>query len=105
MTERTREIGLRKAVGATRTRILVDYLLEGVALAGASGIAGWAVAYGLAAMVNQLPKQEMFGGLPVDGSTTALAFGALAVVAVASAAWPAWRAANLTPVEALRYER
>jgi ABC-type antimicrobial peptide transport system permease subunit len=48
---------------------------------------------------------EMFGGLPVSGSTTALAFGALSVIAVASAFWPAWRAAALTPVEALRYER
>ena len=52
-----------------------------------------------------MPKQEMFGGLPVNGTTTALAFGALAIIAVASALWPAWRAASLTPVEALRYER
>jgi len=58
-----------------------------------------------AAAVNQLPKKEMFGGLPVDGATTAIAFGALVVIAVASALWPAWRAANLTPVEALAYER
>ena len=62
----------------------------------------WLGAYGLAAAVNQLPKQEMFAGLPVDGGTTAMAFGALAVIAVASAMWPAWRAAHPTPVEALR---
>ena len=105
VTERTREIGLRKAVGATRARILIDYLLEGLVLAGASGLGGWLGAYAIASAVNQLPKQEMFGGLPVDGNTTALAFGALALVAVASALWPAWRAANLTPVEALSYER
>ena len=105
VTERTREIGLRKAVGATRMRILIDYFLEGVMLAGLSGLAGWAGAYGIAWAVNRLPKQEMFGGLPVDGNTTGLAFGALAVVAVASALWPAWRAASLTPVEALSYER
>jgi len=105
VTERTREIGLRKAVGATRMRILIDYFLEGVMLAGLSGLGGWAGAYGIAAAVNRLPKQEMFGGLPVDGNTTGLAFGALALVAVASALWPAWRAANLTPVEALSYER
>jgi putative ABC transport system permease protein len=105
VTERTREIGLRKAVGATRGRILMDFFLEGVLLAGISGFVGWCGAYGLAAAVNRLPKQEMFGGLPVDGTTTAVAFGALAIIAVASALWPAWRAANLTPVEALAYER
>ena len=105
VSERTHEIGLRKAVGATRGRILMDFLLEGVLLSGCSGVVGWLGAYGIAAAVNRLPKQEMFGGLPVDGATTALAFGALAIIAVASALWPAWRAANLTPVEALAYER
>jgi putative ABC transport system permease protein len=105
VTERTREIGLRKAVGATRGRILMDFLLEGMLLAGLSGLGGWAGAYGLAYAVNQLPKQEMFGGLPVSGSTSVVAFAALGIIAVTSALWPAWRAASLTPVEALRYER
>lgn len=105
VTERTREIGLRKAVGATKMRILADFLAEGILLAGCSGLAGWLGAYGIAALVNQMPKQDMFGGLPVNGATTAIAFGALAVIAIASALWPAWRAANLTPVEALNYER
>ena len=105
VTERTREIGLRKAVGATRGRILADYLLEGVLLAVASGLGGWAGAYGLAAAVNRMPKQEMFGGLPVSGGPTVTAFLALGIIAVASALWPAWRAASLTPVEAMRYER
>jgi ABC-type lipoprotein release transport system permease subunit len=47
----------------------------------------------------------MFGGLPVEGSTTLLAFAALSLTAVGSSLWPAWRGASLTPVEALRYER
>ena len=105
VSERTHEIGLRKALGATRRRVLLDFLLEGILLALASGLAGWAAAYGLAALVNQLPRREMFGGLPVSGLTTATAFGALGAIAVAAAIWPAWRAASLTPVEALRYER
>ena len=106
VTERTREIGLRKAVGATRHRILMDFLAEGVVLAGASGLLGFLGAYGLASIVNSLPLQsDMFGGLPVSAATTAWSFTALAVVAIASAVFPAWRAASLTPVEALRYER
>jgi ABC-type lipoprotein release transport system permease subunit len=48
---------------------------------------------------------QMFAGLPVSGATSALAFTALGVIAVVSSIWPASRAANLTPVEALRYER
>jgi putative ABC transport system permease protein len=106
VTERTREIGLRKAIGATRRRIMMDFLAEGVILAGLSGVVGFLGAYGLASLVNSLPLQsDMFAGLPVKGATTAWSFGALAVVAIASALFPAWRAASLTPVEALRYER
>ena len=105
VTERTQEIGLRKAVGATRGRILLDYLLEGVVMAIISGLCGWAISYGIAAAVNTLPKQQIFGGFPVSGTTTAIAFAALGVTAVASAIWPAWRAASLTPVQALNYER
>ncbi len=106
VTERTREIGLRKAIGATRHRIMMDFLAEGVILAGLSGVVGFLGAYGLASLVNSLPlKSDMFAGLPVKGATTAWSFAALAVVAIASALFPAWRAASLTPVEALRYER
>jgi putative ABC transport system permease protein len=105
VTERTHEIGLRKAVGATRGRILMDYLLEGVLLAFVSGLIGWAGSYGIAVAVNTLPKQDMFAGLPLNGATTAIAFTALGLIAVASALWPAWRAASLTPVKALSYER
>jgi putative ABC transport system permease protein len=105
VSERTHEIGLRKAVGATRRRIMVDYLVEGMFLAIVSGFLGWAGSYGIAAVVNSLPKQEMFGGLPVSGTTTAIAFAALGAIAIISAIWPAWRAASLTPVKALSYER
>jgi putative ABC transport system permease protein len=105
VTERTREIGLRKALGARRRTILMDFLIEGMLLALVSGLIGWIFSWGLASFVNSFPMPDMFGGLPVSSTTTAWAFGALSVVALASSLWPAWRAASLTPVEALRYER
>jgi putative ABC transport system permease protein len=77
VTERTREIGLRKALGARRRTILLSFLMEGMALALASGAAGWLFSWGLASFVNSFPMPAMFGGLPVSGKTTALAFAAL----------------------------
>jgi putative ABC transport system permease protein len=105
VNERTREIGLRKALGATRLRILIDFLVEGCVLALLSGLAGWSVAFGLSSLCKLLPMPEMFPGLPVSLETTIFTFTALSVIAVLSALIPAWRASALTPVEALRYER
>ncbi len=105
VNERTREIGLRKALGATRFRILVDFLVEGCVLAFISGVVGWAVAFGLSSLCKLVEMPEMFPGLPVSWETTVFSFGALSVIAVLSALIPAWRASALTPVEALRYER
>jgi putative ABC transport system permease protein len=105
VSERTREIGLRKALGATRLRIMIDFLAEGCALAFSSGLIGWSIAFGLSNVLKLVKMPDMFPGLPVSGATSAIAFGTLAVIAIASALFPAWRAASLTPVEALRYER
>jgi putative ABC transport system permease protein len=105
VNERTREIGLRKALGATRARILMDFLAEGCVLAFVSGLAGWGVAFGLSSLCKLVEMPEMFPGLPVNLETTLYTFGALSVIAVLSALIPAWRASALTPVEALRYER
>ncbi|MBL8215073.1 MAG: ABC transporter permease [Bryobacterales bacterium] len=105
VSERTHEIGLRKAIGATHRRIMLDFLLEGSLLALFSGLMGWLGAYGLASLVNLLPPTDYFAGLPVSGTTTLAAFAALALVTIASTIAPAWKAASLTPVEALRYER
>jgi putative ABC transport system permease protein len=105
VSERTREIGLRKALGATRARILVDFLVEGSVLAFTSGLIGWGIAFGLSSSLKLVKMPEVFPGLPVSGQTSLVAFGTLSFIAVVSALYPAWRAASLTPVEALRYER
>ncbi len=105
VSERTREIGLRKALGATRRRILVDFFAEGVLLAVVSGAIGWAIAFGLSSLLKLVKMPDMFPGLPVTMMTTLLSFGALGLIAVVSSLLPASRAAALTPVEALRYER
>jgi putative ABC transport system permease protein len=105
VAERTHEIGLRKALGATRRRILVEFLLEGLLIALASGAAGLAAVSLLASAVNRLPMPQMFSGLPIGYRSAWLAMAALGSVALASALPPAWRACRLTPVEALREER
>jgi len=105
VAERTHEIGLRKALGATRRRIMVEFLLEGLLLAVASGLAGMGAVSLLASAVNSLPLPAMFSGLPISYRSAALAMAALGLVAVVSAFPPAWRACQMTPVEALREER
>jgi putative ABC transport system permease protein len=104
VAERTHEIGLRKAVGATERRILLDFFLEGLLLAVLSGLTGSVVVWGLASAVNALPMPDMFSGLPINLRTALTAIAALGTVAVVSALPPAWRASKLTPVEALRFE-
>lgn len=105
VAERTHEIGLKKALGATKRRILLDFFLEGLLLAVLSGALGLAVVTALAAAVNSLPMPPMFSGLPISYRNAMLAVAALGTVALASALPPAWRASELTPVEALREER
>jgi len=105
VSERTNEIGLKKALGATSGRILADFFLEGLLLAVLSGAGGLILVWMLASAVNSLPMPAMFSGLPIHWNVLAMATGALGLVAVLSALPPAKRAAAMTPVEALRHER
>jgi len=104
VAERTREIGIKQAIGAPPQRILAEFLLEALALTLTSGVAGVVFAVAICSLVSQLPLPTMFAGLPVTRTTSLLAFGTLALVGVLSAIYPARRASRLTPAEALRYE-
>jgi putative ABC transport system permease protein len=105
VSERTNEIGLKKALGATSHRILTDFFLEGLFLALLAGTGGMILVLGLSGLVNSLPMPAMFSGLPVKWNVLVLATLALGTVAVCSALPPARRASEMTPVEALRHER
>ena len=103
--ERTHEIGLRKAVGATRFNIMAMFFLEALFIALGSGLAGYLGAMGLCSLINSLPlPQEVFAGMIVSRWVGMAAFGFLTFVSLASAFYPSFSAAMLDPVEALRYE-
>lgn len=105
VAERTNEIGLKKALGASRHRILGEFFLEGLLLALLSGLGGSLFVLSLAGLIASLPLPEFFSGIPINHRTLLLVCSSLMTVAVLSALPPAWRAAAMTPVDALRFER
>jgi putative ABC transport system permease protein len=102
--ERTREIGVRKALGATRKSIVRQFFVETLIVVFVSGGSGLAVAYALCALVNLLPMPEFFAGLLPTWSSGLLAFALLGTIAMLAAVYPARRAASIDPIEALRWE-
>jgi putative ABC transport system permease protein len=102
--ERTREIGVRKALGATTANVQRQFFLEGFALTMFSGAIGFAVALALCAAVNLLPMPARFQGMILTWQAGAVAVGVLALIGVLTSTYPARRAALLPPVEALRFE-
>lgn len=102
--ERTREIGVRKALGATRRSIVRQFFLETAIVVALAGGGGLGVAYGLCAVVNLLPMPPFFAGLLPTWSSAFLAFSLLGTVAFGAALYPASRAAAVDPIEALRFE-
>jgi putative ABC transport system permease protein len=100
VTERTREIGIRKALGATRMNILWQFLVESITLSSCGGILGIAFGFAVAALV------AYFSPLPYAIKMWSIAVGLLVtfVVGVFFGIYPAMQAARLDPIEALRYE-
>lgn len=102
--ERTREIGVRKAIGAPAHSILRQFFLEALLIALISGGAGLLIAFGICALVDLLPMPDFFAGLLPTWQTGVLAFAVLGTIAIGSALYPARRAAAIDPIEALRHE-
>ena len=100
VTERTREIGVRKALGATRLNILLQFLIEAVVLCLLGGIGGILIGGGGALAMTKIANWNA----SISASAVIIAFAFSGVVGVLFGVWPARRAASLNPIDALRYE-
>ena len=104
VSERTREIGLRMALGATRRSILAQFFLEGIMLTLFSGLIGMGLAAGFMAILGTQQGPGGFDPPKLVPATAILAIGSLTVAGVIAGLYPARKAAMLQPVEALRQE-
>jgi len=98
VTERTREIGVRKAIGARRTDILWQFLIEAMTLTGFGGFVGLAIGWLLTLVVKLIMPSYVPLWAPVAGFFASVGIGMIFGL------WPAWKAARLDPIESLRYE-
>jgi putative ABC transport system permease protein len=101
VTERTREIGIRKAVGAQKRDILIQFLIEALLICVLGGLLGIGLGIGGAALIGEL-IEDMTAVVTLD--SVAMSFGFAVAVGVIFGLYPAWRASSLRPIEALRYE-
>ncbi|HKO99370.1 MAG TPA: ABC transporter permease [Pyrinomonadaceae bacterium] len=100
VTERTKEIGIRKAIGARRKDILTQFLIEAVMVTALGGAIGVVTGFGLAYLIAALIGFPLL----ISFASAALGVGVSSIVGIISGLWPAWRAAKLDPIEALRAE-
>ncbi|HLB89826.1 MAG TPA: ABC transporter permease [Terriglobales bacterium] len=104
VAERTKEIGLRKALGATYRNILTQFFIEGAFLTAFSGGIGLAISIGFVTLLAQLPAPEGFDTPRIVPLSAAAAILSLAIAGISAGLYPARKAALLPPVEALRQE-
>jgi putative ABC transport system permease protein len=111
VTERTREIGIRKAIGATNRAILEQFLIESIVLAGLGGLIGAGAGIGLSLLIGAVaptfdPSSGALAGFtPVlSALPVVVAFGISLAIGLISGGYPAYRAARLLPIQALRYQ-
>jgi putative ABC transport system permease protein len=100
VTERTKEIGIRKAVGATRLNILSQFLIEAVVLTAIGGFVGLALGEVASLLMNKYSPLPAYVPLWAIG----IGVGISAAVGIVFGLWPAWKAARLNPIDALRWE-
>lgn len=98
VTERTREIGVRKAIGARRRDIVAQFLIEAGTLTGLGGLLGIVVGSGLALLIQMVMPAYIPLWAPIVGFVVSVGLG------LVFGLWPAWKAARLNPIDALRYE-
>lgn len=98
VTERTREIGIRKAIGAKQSDILLQFLIEAATLTGFGGIVGLLIGWLLTLLVKMIMPSYVPLWAPIVG------FGASVGIGIVFGLFPAWKAARLDPIESLRYE-
>ncbi|MBA2647035.1 MAG: ABC transporter permease [Pyrinomonadaceae bacterium] len=98
VTERTREIGVRKAIGARRKDILWQFLIEAMTLTGVGGLVGLALGWGTTFLISLLIPSYVPLWAPIAGFVASVGIGMIFGL------WPAWKAASLDPIESLRYE-
>lgn len=106
ISERTREIGLRKAIGASNRDILLQFLMEAIAICLIGGLFGVGASYGIGELINRLTGPENMMGLRVviDARSVFIAAGSSIACGLIFGIYPALRAMRLKPIQALRYE-